>query len=1197
MLGADLSVVRVHTGPAAQHVAAHVHARAFTIGSHIYLNAGERPDDLALLAHEAAHTLQQSAIRNAAFPRGPPLSGASGLHLSAAPRGMVQRAPSDGSSNSPGVLDYLSSAAGAVTNVVADGFWYAVDKLAPRQIADLLHQIKDEGFWGVLKKKVSGALDFVFSALKNQGGTCAKIATLFETLIAKAKPILAALQAGDCKPLFKAVKDLGDILGKMAGDAWDKITDFLKPVGDWLSDVWQKFGAPVVDFLKQYALDTWNWIKDLGQTLWDLTKPMRDFYSGAWTEIKKLLGFGEGSDSDGSGGLVGWIKDKASAVWDEIKTELKPIIDPIKKAASAIADFLPIDAILHLREKIDAWLDKATAMADNMDQPDDVAANQDLLRDIILPGIKRAIGHLRDKVTSASNWVTEAIGGVVGKVNGFLTDLASNTWLSPFKGVISWLGDEATAIGTWASEKVAGLFGHVDNALVALESWIDPVFKLLEKLFAALSDLMGHIGDVILGPLMLVPKCIRDPIKDFIVTRILSQIPIFSQLVQLPDIWAKIQPAFRTIIVQVFRDGNLFGAAWTFFKTILSLLDVPPQLVTNLIRNAAKAIKDILHDPIGFLGNLLTALKLGLLQFIDNIGKHLLDGAIDWLLSGVKGPGIKIPDPFEISLRNVLDLVLQVLDLTKEKVFQRIEKKKGKEVADKVRKIVAAGEKIFEWVSILFTEGPAGLWKHLKADLSNLWDTMLNMVVDYLIGKIVQQATIWVTKTCASGGLSVILDAIKAVYDALQVIAQYLKQMLEVANSVCEGIIDIAKGVLNKAADMVESAAARLIPMVLAFLARTLGIGDLPKVIGEGIEKVRKTVEDAIDKLIDKTFGAIDWLKQKGKEAVDAIINWWTASEEIKTDDGSKHHVYLEGDAATAHLMVASSPMNGDAAIAAIESVDSLSAAEKATYKASAAAEKTAIDASVKKLETLNKKETAGNLPSEKSGRTEELKKETGVMREHLRALASILEESLFGGVSWKDIQDTVIPPQSGRADMVTADPLTNKGPEGSEPEAGQEPTGWLQIQEAGFTTGGYQYKQMHLINHRFGGKGVRWNLTPGSRQNNSNHLGSVENPLKELVGSNRGDKTKRGVVWYTAKVTYHPPGLDAKWPTTFVGKSGKTVPLKGTVKSDDYAQSMQLNWGVYKRKGKTWQKQPAAIGSFSVAPMPLPPFDQKIPI
>lgn len=60
-VGADLSAVRVHSGPAAQRDAAAVQAKAFAHGSHIWLGAGQSASDVGLMAHESAHVAQQAA--------------------------------------------------------------------------------------------------------------------------------------------------------------------------------------------------------------------------------------------------------------------------------------------------------------------------------------------------------------------------------------------------------------------------------------------------------------------------------------------------------------------------------------------------------------------------------------------------------------------------------------------------------------------------------------------------------------------------------------------------------------------------------------------------------------------------------------------------------------------------------------------------------------------------------------------------------------------------------------------------------------------------------------------------------------------------------------------------------------------------------------------------------------------------------
>src|SRR5262245_4728561 len=58
-LRVDVSAVRVHTDAAAAAAAKSVGARAFAAGTHIFLASGERPTDVALMAHEVAHVVQQ----------------------------------------------------------------------------------------------------------------------------------------------------------------------------------------------------------------------------------------------------------------------------------------------------------------------------------------------------------------------------------------------------------------------------------------------------------------------------------------------------------------------------------------------------------------------------------------------------------------------------------------------------------------------------------------------------------------------------------------------------------------------------------------------------------------------------------------------------------------------------------------------------------------------------------------------------------------------------------------------------------------------------------------------------------------------------------------------------------------------------------------------------------------------------------
>lgn len=100
-LGVDLSAVRVHTGCEAAALASRVHARAFTVGTDVFFGPSEyRPsgvDGRRLLAHEVAHTMQQSGVPPATERRtAQPKDGAAALvQRASAPAPEDARPPAD----------------------------------------------------------------------------------------------------------------------------------------------------------------------------------------------------------------------------------------------------------------------------------------------------------------------------------------------------------------------------------------------------------------------------------------------------------------------------------------------------------------------------------------------------------------------------------------------------------------------------------------------------------------------------------------------------------------------------------------------------------------------------------------------------------------------------------------------------------------------------------------------------------------------------------------------------------------------------------------------------------------------------------------------------------------------------------------------------------------------------------------------
>ncbi|MHB9005966.1 MAG: eCIS core domain-containing protein [Limisphaerales bacterium] len=1075
--GVGLEAVRVHTGPQAELAADRVHARAITVGSHIYLRAGESPRDARLLAHESAHAIQQTATLNAARPRGPPGSVETTPALSAAPTGLIQREPASST----------DTAAPESEGFLEMGFWLALQHAGVAQrIIDVLREIRHVGLWEFLKRKLSGALNRVFDGLRNQGGFTARLADIFQGLLNRTRLILAALVGGDCQPLFAAVRDFRDTLSVLAGEAWDSITGFLQPIGDHLSGLWEKFGAPVADFLGEFAADTWTFISGLGNDLWNFTQPARDYASGIWTEVKSLLGFGEGNDDDAGGGLGDWIAAQAGEAWDELKLGLEPVIAPIRQVADQVAAILPLEAIFNLRDTVTTWMDQALQMADTMEEEGDLAEDQDLIRDIVLPGVRRAIAGVNEKLTAASAWVTGVIGDLVGQVTGLVGAIGSHALLGPLQGAVQWLSDEATALGDWARDRAVGIFDLARQALDTLNAWIEPVLRALQRLVATVGNLAGRLGDFVLGPFLLIPECIREPIKDFLIEKILSRIPVFAQLIAVPDLWARAQTVFRRIIVQVFRDGDLAGAAWTFFREVIQLFGLPPELVTNLLRNAARAIGDILRDPVGFLLNLFRALGTGFVQFLNHFASHLLNGIATWLFGALGETGVRVPTQF--SLQAVVDVVLQVLDLTQERVFRAIERRVGPERAAQIRRGLGLAEEVLAWVRILATEGPAGLWRELLSRLHNLWETIVNGVMDFLVNRVVAFATRWIMSLLDVTGIMPVINSLVAIYHAIQSFVQYLRQLLEIVNSVFEGLGEIARGVIARGASLVEANLGRLMPIAIGFLANQIGLADLPHQVRRVVGGIRARVDQAMDWIVDRVVRGVQAVVGAVRSGVATVLGWLGLRRPFQNASGETHELYFRGQTDNAQLIVESTPRPLVEFLANYLQTQNPSAEERATIAQ--------IRARVTEIETIK---SAGGTRGRGS-----FSQSDGVnIQAKYEAILGLLARLRGDGTAPPPtliIQRARLP-DSGDGTMMIAHPLSLNpgGMAGGQPY--EESDLWRAVSRRKRQAGGNTfYVRGHLLNHHLHGAGSRENMIPITSTANGRMERLAESQVKNAI-------------------------------------------------------------------------------------------------
>jgi hypothetical protein len=310
---------------------------------------------------------------------------------------------------------------------------------------------------------------------------------------------------------------------------------------------------------------------------------------------------------------------------------------------------------------------------------------------------------------------------------------------------------------------------------------------------------------------------------------------------------------------------RVYDATVGLVKKIIEFKD----MLVDVLSRAAEVIGMIILDPIGFLGNLIDGVMLGLKNFMSRLGEHLQKGLMEWLFGVLGEAGIQMPESFD--LKGILSLVLQVLGLT----YANIRARAVTIVGEPVVKALEQAAEIFK---VLIKEGPAGLWEWIKDKIDDLKSMVLDGIKDFIMEKVIIAGITWIIGLL--NPVSAFFKACKAIYDIVMFFITHASQILALVNAIIDSIAAIARGSLSVAANAVENALARAIPVVIGFLASLLGLGGISEKIRSVIEKIQAPINKAIDWVINK---AVQLVKAAGK-----LLGLGGGKEGEKTDEPSE---------------------------------------------------------------------------------------------------------------------------------------------------------------------------------------------------------------------------------------------------------------------------------------------------------------------
>lgn len=1126
-LGADLSAVRVHSEEPARVAADSLGTRAFAYGTHIFLGTGESAADLGLMAHEAAHVIQQ---------RGAPVVqqyGGGGDRFegeaasvavavqSGAPTAVRERTGGPAVQPEGGLLDQG-------VDWLRGKVWEKLEQHAP-ELVPILRQ----GVLEWLKERLGGALQGLMDSLAGPVRSVREVAALvrrhFTALVGWLREAAAKIARNDCGPIAEAAGKIQEVFEGLAAPVVDRVKDYADKLKGFFQGLWDRFGAPVWDLLKRIGGAIWEQIQRIGRWIWEKTQPIRDFLSRAWTWFKNWLGIGEGEE--GQNGVLQWFQRKAAAAWDWVMERIRPFKTQLLIIAGVLVMLSPAGPLIAVGAAVAGILRGVQWIRQHLGSRDGVVRQQSFLRGTLLPGILNTLATASGVVRTIAGRISGIIARIGGIVDQISAAVSSISILSFASGLVEMIAGGIKGLLAWADEGLGTLATWIQSGLERLGGFAQRLVAALEEFSRVTRDYFRIAGGVFRRIWNAIPACVRDPFIDYFVPLILRHVPFFSELASTPEAWQQTRAEVTLLVKQVFQNFDLLGAIKTIFRLIVRMLRIPIELVGQLLEKASQAWDLVIARPLRFIENALKAGLKGVGRFMKNILSHLWFGVQGWLLNAVSESGVSITFPSGLTdWRGWLNLVLDVLGLSVDHVIDLIDRRfpgSGR----RLRQAVSFLSGALEWLRIALTEGPKGIWNHLVENLRNLGNIVIESAVGWVMGRIIAIVSARLTALAASAGLSAVLEAVVAVYQAIKTAIEYARRILQMLITVFDTVIQIANGVLDPAAEKLESAFRQAMPVVIGFLANYAGLGGIGGRVREIILEVRERVDNAILGLIDRARAAIQNVLNMIRSGVQAVAGWLGLHKNFRTPDGGRHELYFRGSAAAAQLVVASAEQTLDTLLAAGGSFENQITTSGDATKIKALGVARAQHQLVKTAQaTLQTKPDDANATRQLNGAFNTLGDQLGIMG------VSVVSDA--------DLPDTIITPAANgnKAGTVTASPLSKKGKGGSGPDPNI--VGWSHV----LTIDSGNWERVHLVSQDFHGPGRFWNLVPARRTDNAWMREGPERSIKTMRDRNM-------VLHYRVQVN---------------GYHSLTHPVTGQP-IDGFPESASITLSTMKKQGSGW--------------------------
>jgi drug/metabolite transporter (DMT)-like permease len=152
-------------------------------------------------------------------------------------------------------------------------------------------------------------------------GLASSVSAHFTKLVDWIVKAVTAAAKGDCSVLHEGIDYLEKAIDGLTAPVLDALKSGFEKVKNFFNGIWERFGAPLWEKIKEYAGAAWEKVEHFIGWIREKIQPLIDKVIVGWRRIKRWLGIGD--DPDSQDGLLQWAQRKIEGLWEKLKAKLE----------------------------------------------------------------------------------------------------------------------------------------------------------------------------------------------------------------------------------------------------------------------------------------------------------------------------------------------------------------------------------------------------------------------------------------------------------------------------------------------------------------------------------------------------------------------------------------------------------------------------------------------------------------------------------------------------------------------------------------------------------------------------------------------------------------------------------------------------------------------------------------------------------